>query len=309
MSAGFGEPIGRGWLELVKKVVGGVRQDIPGGLHAPAVNRLVEEIAKSGMRAIFLIGGWLWGNPDGTHIHQNRDRKPKYAELAATAGQVLWAAEFYGMGKRVILEVGPEINIDPVYKQDTGGLEENCQAVWQAIHEHSPDTPMIAASVSNVEQLDGLKHLRKWLTHAPHRWIAGVHPYRTTSRPEKFAGFLSPDHMLKELYAVLAGRKFAITEMGWHDAEQVYHVGPLGLECVPRWLKFVKRTSQFSRAEVATFARQETNFWREAGAELFAWYQIRDGHDDDPNTEAHFGLYHQDRTPKLVADALAREIS
>lgn len=306
VSAGFGEPIGKTWLELARKVASGVRQDIPSGLHAQAVNRLVEEIAKSGMHAIFLIGGWLWGNPDGTYIRMNRAQKPTQAKIAATAGQVLWAAEHYGMGNRVVLEVGPEIDIDPIYKRDLGGLEENCHAVWQAVQTHSRGTPMVAASVSNVRKRDGLRHLGKWLKRAPHRWIAGVHPYRTASRPDSFDGFGSPDQMLKELRVVLAGRKFAITEAGWHDAEQVHRVGPFGLECVPRWLKFRRRTSQFSRSEVATFAQWEIDFWREAGAELFAWYQIRDGHANDPDTETHFGVYHQDRTPKLVAGTLAR---
>ncbi len=308
VSAGFGEPIGKLWLELARKVSGGVRQDIPNGLHAPAVNRLVEEIAKSGLRAIFLLGGWLWGNPEGTNIRTNREQKPTHAEIAATAGQVLSAAENFGL-RRVTLEVGPEINIDPIYKKELGGLEENCHAVWQAIHTHAPGTPMIAGSVSNVEKRDGLKHLARWLNYQlPPRWWVGVHPYRTRSRSDEFRGFRSSSEMLVGLGRVLAGRKFAITESGWHDAEQSYRVGPFGLECVPRWLKFFRRTSQFAPVEVAAFAQDDISMWRGAGAELFTWYQIRDGNAYDPDTEAHFGAYRRDRTPKPVAAVLAREI-
>lgn len=310
ITTGFGEPIGRRWLELAGKLASGVRQDIPNGLDIPAVNRLVEEIARSGMHAVFLLGGWLWANPDGTHIRQNLEQKSPPAEIAATAGQVLWAAKHYGMVNRVTLEVGSEIDIDPVYKRDLSGLEEQCHAVWQAIQTHARGTPMIAGSISNVVGRDGLKHLARWLEYKlPPRWWAGVHPYRSIARPEKFAGFASPLDMLAELRRILAGRKFAVSEMGWHDAEQTYKVGLFGWECWPKWLKFIKRNSQFSRAEVATFARWEIDFWRKAGAELFCWYQIRDGLPDDPNPESHYGAYDADGAEKLVAASLAREIS
>lgn len=306
--AGFGELIGKGWLELARVVASGVRQEIPNGLHARAVNRLVEEIAQSRMHAVFLVGGWLWGNPDGTHIRQSRELKPAASEVAGVASQVLWAAKHYGMWPRTILEVGPEINIDPVYKHELRGLEDNCIAVWDVIRDGSEGVPMIAASVSNVEQGDGLKHLRRWLNRGlPIRWWSGIHPYRTRSRAEEFPSYPSPDAMLLELRRTLGGRKFAITEAGWHDAEVTYKTGPFGSECVPRWLKFGEKTNQFSRADVATFARQDINLWDDAGAELYTWYQIRDGLPDDPDTEAHFGAYNQDKSPKLVAAALEME--
>lgn len=302
VAAGFGEPITKPWLELARKVATGVRQDIPNGLHAKAVNRLVEEVAKSGLNAIFLVGGWQWGDADGLNVHGNKDAHPTPQGVAASTAQVLWAAKHYGMEDRTIIEVGPELNIDPLYKRDLEPLRDICHAAWGAIWTHAPGTTMIAASVSNLAKNEGMKSLEKWLRDLPEQWWAGVHPYRTRGpsdeQPDTFSGYDSPESMLSRLKQILDGRPFAITEAGWHDGEQTYKSGPLNL-CT--------KTSQYSRGEVATWARWDIEFWREAGAELYAWYQIRDGREDDPDSEAHFGAYLQDQTPKLVAATLAHE--
>jgi len=302
VSAGFGELISKPWLTLVKKIAVGVRQDIPNGVYAKGVNKLVEEIAKTSLRAIFMVGGWQWGEPDGTGVHRDDGIAPTPEGVAASTAQTLWAAKHYGMSDRVIIEVGPELNIGPRYSKDLSPLRDLCDAAWDAIKANAPGTPMIAASVSNVGKDSGMRALKRWMRGLPPAWIAGVHPYRTRGpredQPDTFGGYVSPTEMLGELYEILDGKRFAVTEAGWHTARQKYKSGPLNL-CT--------KTSEYSRAEVATWARWDIDFWRKAGAELYTWFQIRDGAPGDEHHDSHFGAFEADQTEKLVAQSLASE--
>lgn len=301
VAAGFGELIGEVWLGHAAKIAHGIRQEIPNGVHAQPVNKLVEELSHSGTAAVLHVAGWLWGDVDGTNIHKDEHRKPSPEATYGIAAQTLWAVRQYGL-EHAYLESGPELNIDPVFKKDLGLLEEHCWAAWEAIQKSDRKVPLIAASVSNLTRKGGMRSLEKWVARCPKDWWIGIHPYRTRGplekQPELFEGFGSSGQMLTTLKDVLDGRKFALTEAGWHNGEQKYKGGPLNL-CT--------RVSQYGQAEVATWARWDIGFWREAGAELYTWYQIRDGEPDAPHHDAHFGAYYADGTPKLVAHTLQQE--
>lgn len=299
VSAGFGELVTEPWLDRVRSVAGGIRQDIPNGLHATAVHALVREIALSGLDMISLVAGWLWGWPDGSGIHRDERRKPTPGQCFDIVGEVVWAWDEARNSNKgcLLLEVGPEINIDPVYAKNFGHLLECVSAVHQRLKVMGrQDVPIMAGSVSNIDRDDGMKYLRAWLPRLHDRYWVGVHPYRTTRKPDKFKGYASADEMKQDLLSLISGRPFAVTEAGWHDARQTY--GGVFGAC--------KSESQFTPDEVARFAIEDIDFWKGAGAERYCWYQIRDGDPQSKDIEAHFGAHLADGTRKPVADALQR---
>jgi hypothetical protein len=308
-SAGFGEVIGTAWLNRIKAVANGVRQEIPNGAHGDAVNRLVREVADSGLKALFLVGGWVWVNPDGSGAHEDKDRKAPVDETVAQARQLMWACGEYGLttSGRLIVECGPELDIDPEYKRDTTRLAELCHGVSEVVADHNTVTvtPMVAASVSNVT-VGRIDRLAAWLDPLPSSWWAGVHPYRTRGpsheQPAYFPEFDSAEDMRTYLDAALNGKRYAITEAGWHDGMQRYSVGPFGIR---------KKWSHYTREEIASYAKWDVGFWSNPDygtlPELYSWFQIRDGAPDasPKDIEAHFGAHLADGTPKPVAHVLS----
>ena len=275
VTAGFGQLLTPFWISRARKIAHGVRQEIPSGFYAETIHRIAGEIADSGLDAIFLVNGWLWGNPDGTGVHKDAGRKPTPGHCFDVTGEILWAWERSDNPNKgqLMLEVGPEINIDPVYKRDVEQLLECVHAVASATDVAKSQVPVIAGSVSNVRPDDGVLHLNMWVRRLKAKYWVGVHPYRTTAQPEHFEGYDSQRDMALELKQILSDRPFAITESGWHDSLQKSG----GFLC--------KKESRFSREEVADFAQRDAEIWRELGAELYSWYQIRDGDSSDPTTQ------------------------
>lgn len=83
--AGFGELITPPWLERVKKVATGVRQEIPNGAHHPDVERLVAEISSRQLEATILINGWMWIDPETGRVWQDKKTKPEPEHVGAFA--------------------------------------------------------------------------------------------------------------------------------------------------------------------------------------------------------------------------------
>ena len=65
-----------------------------------------------------------------------------------------------------------------------------------------------------------------------------------------------------------------------------------------------KRISFFDELTVAEYAERDIRFFRALGARFYTWFQIKDGFPDDPDFEAHFGIYHSDGAAKAVAKTM-----
>ncbi len=278
---GFGKEAGWSWHEKVLKVAQGARYVIPVGSWASDISQIVDEPHRYGVNeGVFSVCPWdILIHQGGETYHDTiRDKtwRPEPEQIAKEAQQLEHEMVRRGMSEWYI-EVGPEINIDPVYKKNHGLIADTVEAVYEAVKTF----PIVGPAVSNLAK-DGRRHLERFTPRLPGNTLMCFHPYRTTSPADKFEGFGTPQELCEYVLAVAGGRGMAITEAGWHDAKQIYHTGCLGLK---------KRESHFTRQQVAEFCRWDFEFWCAMGVEFYTWYQNRDGAPNDPNTESHFGLY------------------
>lgn len=298
VSAQFGELLPPRILKQIQDLRVGVRGILPNGARHQEVERLVGQIARDiAYPSIFLVAVWDWFDAATGRHWQDREAKPSPQHVADLTRSFLAVVESQGALDQFRLDVGTEINIDPVFKKDMGLLREQCEAARAVMREkYGARAPrVIAASVSNIHRDDGMKHLKKWCREIDEDFDISIHPYRTTDPPDVFRGYRDEGEMFRALKDIIGPRRFHVTECGWHDWEQTYHVGPWGS---------IEKRSQFTPEQVAAFTKDDLERWERLGALSYTIYQIQDGPKGGPGWdvyEAHFGLYSAEGDAKPVA--------
>ena len=153
-----------------------------------------------------------------------------------------------------------------------------------------PDITWVLGGVSGLHKR-GVEFLKATMAAGvPHEVVVSVHPYRTTRTPDDPFYFRTRADEFAWLKTIADGRRIWSTECGWHTAPHLY------TSCF-----FIQRTRTWTEDQVETFTRRELALHRDAGIEVFAWFQFNDG--DLPEFhEHHYGLRRLDGSLKPVAD-------
>lgn len=289
---GFGHPVPVDWAKRALRVSHGARHVIPTGSNSSEISRLVGNVQENGFReGVFSLAPWESMTPD-RKVGSYRESKwrPSPEATAQEARQLEFEIRSRGFDEtKFFVEVMPEIDIDPVYKKNLGLVLETVTAVREATR-LSVVSPAVATLASR-----GRKYLEKLVPKLPPGVLVNFHPYRTGGEPNEFEGFDSLEKVAEYILDLVGGRGFGMTEVGWHNAEQIKKSGCFGLK---------KTRFSFSEAEVADFYRRDVKLFRALGARFYNWFQIRDGLPDDPFHEAHYGAYLANGEEKAVARAM-----
>ncbi len=158
-----------------------------------------------------------------------------------------------------------------------------------------------AGCVSNLNQR-GLRYLREARVD---RWPAdvrvSVHWYpHNDSRRNPHPGFVSRDHEVAELLALIGDRPWGVSEFGFHTTARK-------VSWLDRWLGV--RGTAWTDAQVAAMVADEWAFWEEAGAVGAVLYQVNDGPSAGsakPEALDTFGIRRLDGSWKPVAATFRR---
>lgn len=159
-----------------------------------------------------------------------------------------------------------------------------------------------AGCISNLNQR-GLRYLRD--AHVE-RWPASVavsvhwYPHGDTNQ-NPHPGFISRDHEVAELLALIGDRPWGVSEFGFHTAARK-------VSWLDRFLGV--RGTAWTDAQVAEMVAEEWAFWEEAGAVGAVLYQVNDGQSAGsakPAALDTFGIRRNDGLWKPVADTFKRQ--
>ncbi len=194
-----------------------------------------------------------------------------------------------------IIEIGNEPDIAFTYKSQPGLFAEAVRLSHEAIREVAPQAQVVVGGIAGTSR-KGLAYLADAASAGfPNDCIIGYHTYRTTMEPESpLDDFPSRDAEFERLQGIAAGRAIWCTETGWHTAPSTVRFGPWGI---------LRRTVQYTDAQVADFAEREVRINARQGALGLVWFQLNDG--TDPSKYEHrFGIRTADGTWKPIADRL-----
>lgn len=260
LNAGFGDPIGVTTLrDLQARGWRGVRQDVPAAVTAP---QIIPELVETGMGAILVLGPEVWHSPMECR---------KVACAARTLGLV-----------DVAIEVGNELDV-----MDARAYAVAFGAAERAIREVDPEARVITAGTRNVSR-DAILWLAQVIGSGlvSDKAIVGVHTYRGSHDPDSpLPGYTSRMDEWSAVAMVAAGRRFALTEIGWPD-------------CRTSWWPCARGLSE---GQVAQYLRRELEIAEQAGCEYAVAYQLSDGPSGQPID--HFGIRRRDGSWKPSADA------
>jgi hypothetical protein len=294
LNAGFGEPVGRTSLRFIKDIgFAGIRQDIPWGAPPEYREELLHELADAGLGAILIIMGNLEYCNGGEIKKLPENWRPSGIQIADYARDV--SIQAAGYLKRWYLEIGNEPNLenhggdlakDP--KRFGRWLHTVSRKVWEAI----PDAQIISGGVCGLHRrsLDYLeKALSVFTEPLDERMIIGFHPYRPEKSFEESREDIEEN--LGRLRGMIDGRRFAVSETGWHSAPQRWGTWPCTHEV------------QWNDEQIAGFVEWDLDFWQRAGSELYCYFQLNDGpNENDP--EHCFGIRDMEGRAKPVADVI-----
>lgn len=292
-----GYPMGGHAIGIIKDhLFDGVRLAMANGIPRERVRSVVTELAEADLEAVLIIGGWDWWDDTFNMEVSDRERVPPMDLVTLDAITV--AQEAQKVGLRFWIEPGNEPNLAPEkFKGDPDGFASRVRVVAMVLAQDEFLKPvrLISGGVSNVWPHDGLAYARRMAAgRLPAHVTLGIHPYRMNRMPHEDLGERSIGSIANEIRDLHP--RYAITEGGWHTAPRRRKRGfPLCFtyETIPGW----------TDDEVATFAPWELNFWAAAGAELYVWYQLNSGPDEN-EAEHNFGIREMDGTLRPVADAL-----
>ncbi|MHA2337479.1 MAG: hypothetical protein ACXACX_09255 [Candidatus Hodarchaeales archaeon] len=276
LNAGFGLPIGVNLLdEILSLNYDGIRQDIPMGSTEIYIHKLLKEISDSDCYAVLILGGWMHRKSNKEIVDLYRKNPINFREVFRMADKLSHEIKGFGIAHRVWIEIGNEPDLTNDFSKDPMRFASYVSMLYGRLVKSCPELKdrVIAGGVSNLRKKTGYKYLRDYAHQSlPDQIIFGIHPYRTEVKPEdpfdKWERINDAVWDVKQ--HVLKGRKFAVTEIGWHSAIQQKCGG---------WFK-PRMEYEFSDDEIAKFIKWEMNFWKKEGSELFAWYQLNDGPDD-----------------------------
>lgn len=264
INAGFGEPIGLATLgEMYARGIRHIRQGLvkaPGADHGPGVaapvsaaqiDIMAQELVDAGMTALWI--GTLESlpyAPEGSDV-----------ELMNEPNLHGWTPDAYAALVRRAVAIAADRGL----------------TLW-------------VGSVSNTGERE-----QAWLTdvlrRVPEVGALAIHRYprrdQLPTRGQDGYGSRAEEH--QRLMALIHGRRFRMTEFGFHVAP--YRV----ISWWPWWVK------QRSEMEQQAFAEYEFTWWEEAGAEAAYWYQLNDGPEN--KAIARYGARRFDWTWRPVADA------
>ncbi len=290
INAGFGEPIGAPTLDWIRHVgFEGVRQDIP---SRDLAEPLCAEFAPSPLTPIFLVGGGKMGIEEpGTHPD----------ELADIAYHVAVQAQRHGLFDRAspaAIELGNEPDVEKArYRVRHEQFAQLVRGGVARIREVSSRAIVISGGIANTDRR-GLTYLELAMRDGfPDDCVIGYHSYRTTTTPETaHKTFDSRDEEFAQLRSLAGNRSIWCTECGWHTAPSTVRTGLFGLG---------RRQVRFTDEQVADFFEREANLHAANGAEVFAWFQLNDGHDPRHHEQA-FGVRRRSGELKPVGMRVAR---
>jgi len=237
--AGFGDPLGTLLPELAARGVQLVRDDLQHIRDRAVFDARVEE---------FLEVAAPW---------------PLFI---VTAGQVGWLPR----------GCWAELRNEPDFDTPPASYASECRA---ALHEAARrGMTLWCGSVSNLDQ-DSLAWLEQLLRACPEIPRVSVHRYspdkhQTLWKPH--AGFVDRNEELLRAFAILQGRPYLVTEIGYHVA------------------------SGLSEADQAANLAAELGYWEQAGARGVCIYQLNDG--ASPQPIDRYGMRRTDGTWRPAMD-------
>jgi hypothetical protein len=275
LNAGFGEPLSRDDLSLIKSLgYAGVRQDVP---EVEVAAELVDNVLDEGMTGIFVVPVALESS-----CH---DIAHAVARRAVERQQ----------GALVMLEAGNEEDLSGKrWTRDPIGWARLVADVATIADSHSNIAPgghvrVVSGGVSSVS-----RQAMGWLDRSRVRDLAvgvGYHQYRSTSPAAQLDGYRSREHEFATLREAAGDRPLWCTESGWHTAQRKSGTWPFS------------RKWAYTDTQVAEFLTAEIKINEEFGAECFVVYQLNDG-PDPSNDQDRFGIRRTDGTLKPQARIL-----
>lgn len=184
-----------------------------------------------------------------------------------------------------------------------GPTPADYEAAVQHISRHAEGAglQLWAGCISNLNQR-GLRFLK---AAGVERWPASVavschwYPHNDTNR-NPHPGFVSRDHEVAELLALIGQRPWGVSEFGFHQASRKVS-----------WLDRALgvRGTAWTDDQVAEMVAEEWAFWEEKGAIGAVLYQLNDGPSagsPKPQTLDTYGIRRLDGAWKPVASTFAR---
>lgn len=274
LNAGFGEPIGVEALDLIRRLgFSGVRQDVVKGDVAEA---LCQELGASTLTPILLVGGGKM------RVDRTDGASPE--AIIELARHVAIQAERCGLFDRefpAAIELGnePDTFDTQQYHNRPDLFARVVREGAAAIRQLSTRAVVVSGGVGNTSDFN-LDYLSRAIAFGlPDDCAIGYHCYRTTATPgTPHKRFRSRDEEFTRLRQVVGSRPIWCTEVGWHTAPSTVKTG---------W--FSKKKIRFSDEQVAAFFQEEADIHARNGAEVFAWFQHKDGTNPDAYEQA-FGI-------------------
>jgi hypothetical protein len=198
----------------------------------------------------------------------------------------------------------PGLNVELMNEPDLNGptpVEYERAVLSMAEHAEDVGVRLWAGCISNLNQR-GLRYLRaagvkRW----PDRVAVSVHWYpHGDSNRNAHPGFISRDHEVAELRALIGDRPWGVSEFGFHTTARK-------VSWLDRWIGV--SGAAWTDAQVAAMVAGEWAFWEEAGAVGAVLYQVNDGPSAGsakPAALDTFGIRRLDGSWKPVAATFAR---
>lgn len=245
LQMGFGEEVATPIVDELTQFPGLQVMRVKAGSNADRTRRILAQVTSRGWHPLVLVTAvsQLEGIPSDVRLDVEVQNEP---DIGTDNNGVPMAPSAYAA---MVFEVKAWANAR--------------RAAGQAIR-------VWAGAVSNLHAR-GFSFLRAAIPLLPDGVGISAHWYAPAGTDMR-AGHdhLSRQQEVDTLKALAGDRPWAITESGWHTAQQS-----------KGWWIF-KRRWRWTDAQVAACVAVETEFWRAQGASLFVLYQLNDGLNDTP---------------------------
>ncbi len=282
------------WLRALG--VAGIRQDVPWGAPPEYREKLIAEVDKLKLDAIWMVGGNM-RYIDGKIDFLPDNYRPSTEQLCKFARDFAMQLGCYP-DHTWYIEVGNEPNLQqhggPLYK-DPESFARWLHLIPAEIWSENKNVEVISGGICGLHKRSIKYFKRVFDTYfLPRKLIIGFHPYRSDKTFEESHEEIT-DAFIDFRRIIGNERRFAVTEIGWHTAPQ--HTSSI-FPCR-------RKEFRFNDEDVANFAEREILMWRTKGAELVNWYQLNDGLNEFDGEDC-FGIRDIDGRRKPVANAIWR---
>lgn len=270
----------------------GLRFDIPWGAPRTYIRDAFDTMAKQRLEVLAIVGGWMrWENDQPVAAKGFAPSLDAIYIEARKSARILLKSDMpvdlvsWDMGNE------PDQSDWKSPSEFAAFVRLGAAGIWEAI----PTATVVVGGVSNIDRKGGARYLDAICSAGVHKdMVLGVHPYRGVYRPhEAPKGWKSIYDVFEWLRS--KDRRIWVTEGGWHTSPQVRK---------SLW-GICQKKVQWSDDDVAEFASLEMELWENAGAELYAWYQMNSG--PDPNNDNdNYGVRDSELVPKPIAREFQR---